>query len=558
MTRYEHLVEILDNSIGGPAVEIGVHRAFWRGLTRDQFVVKRVRGLDLVVLGDGANSNLVKALKGEAPFGADLPAPPPGALFSRMPAGMSPVSDSDIAFIQQWISDGCPEDEFVSTPDGAAQVFAWSPTNAPVASSRTDDIWFLDPQVGWAVNSNGQIIHTTDGGNSWIRQFQTNVYFRCIAFANALRGWCGTLTSSNRMFQTDNGGNTWRPVTNLPPGAPSAICGLSVVSDQVVYASGTNFPDRPARMIKTTDGGRNWSAWEMKPWADLLVDCYFIDEMTGWVVGGKSPRGNPTRENVKPVVLFTDNGGRSWVNRVASIQDQFPAGEWGWKIQFLNDRIGFVSLENFGEGAILKTSDGGVTWVRLPVNDPQKNANLEGVGFIDENTGWVGGWGDREFERKGSSATTDGGKTWRDANEIGKAINRFRFFGSPVTVGYASGETVYKYAAVAAPGIAMKAFVAAGAAARQTPVNFQRTISEAGVHISFAGEPAASPVHVRIWDRFGAEIAEFDAPVSNYQGSPGIQWDLRDSKGHLVEPGNYIVRLQIGDDIESALLRLIK
>lgn len=558
MTRYEHIIEILDNSIGGPAVEIGVHRAFWRGLTRDQFVVKRVRALDLVVVGDGANSNLVKALKGEAPFGADLPAPPPGALFSRMPAGMPPVSDSDVAFVQQWISDRCPEDEFVPASNPAGQSFAWSPTNAPVASSRTDDIWFLDPQTGWAVNSNGQIIHTKDGGNSWIRQFQANVYFRCIGFANALRGWCGTLTAKNRMFHTDDGGKTWLPVTNLPARAPSAICGLSVVSDQVVYASGTNYPDRPARMIKTTDGGRNWSAWEMKRWADLLVDCFFIDETTGWVVGGKSPTGNPTRENVKPVVLFTDNGGRSWVNRVASIQDQFPSGEWGWKIQFLNDRIGFVSLENFDEGAILKTSDGGITWVRLPVNDPQKNANLEGVGFIDENTGWVGGWGDREFERLGSSATTNGGKTWRDANEIGKAINRFRFFGSPVTAGYASGQTVYKYAAVAAPDVAMKAFVAAGAAARRTPVSFQRTIGEAGAHISFADEIAATPVHVRIWDRFGAEVAEFDAAVADYQGSPGIHWDLRDSKGNLVAPGNYIVRLQINDEIESSLLRLIE
>ena len=43
----------------------------------------------------------------------------------------------------------------------------WRPTNAPLASSRTDDIWFLDPVVGWAVNSNGQILKTSDGGMTW-------------------------------------------------------------------------------------------------------------------------------------------------------------------------------------------------------------------------------------------------------------------------------------------------------------------------------------------------------------------------------------------------------
>ena len=554
MTRYERVIEILDSSIGGPEEEIGVHGTFWRGLTRDQFVAKRVRGLNIIALGDGGNSNVVKALRGQAPFGADLPAPPPGALFSRMPAGRPPVSESDIAFIQQWIDDGCPEDEFVG--GGVVQPLEWSPTNAPLASSRTDDIWFLDPQTGWAVNSNGQIIHTTDGGDSWVTQLKANVYFRCIGFANAQRGWCGTLTSGNRMFQTEDGGKTWLSVENLPSEAPSAICGLSVVNQQVVYASGTNFPDRPARMIKTTDGGQTWTAWEMAPLADLLIDCFFTNEVTGWVVGGKSPVGNPDRTNVKPVVLFTQDGGKTWVNRVESIQNQFPPGEWGWKIQFLNEQIGFVSLENFDEGAILKTSDGGATWVRLPINDEQRNANLEGVGFIDEKTGWVGGWGDRDFERRGSSATMDGGMTWRDANQIGKAINRFRFFGNPVTVGYASGETVYKYATIPArPAIRA---AARAAVSRHTPVISERTISEEGAYISFVAPPAAAQVHVRIWDRFGAEVTEFDSPVITFQGSPVIRWDLKDTSGRAVPPGHYIIRLQIDGTTESCLLRLVK
>ncbi|MGH4016526.1 MAG: hypothetical protein ACRDSL_21860 [Pseudonocardiaceae bacterium] len=55
----------------------------------------------------------------------------------------------------------------------------WRPTNAPVASSRTDDIWFLDPQRGWAVNSNGQIVHTGDGFATWEQQFHDpQVYLR--------------------------------------------------------------------------------------------------------------------------------------------------------------------------------------------------------------------------------------------------------------------------------------------------------------------------------------------------------------------------------------------
>jgi hypothetical protein len=259
MTRYERVMQLLDEAIGGPNTNIGVHGAFWRGLARDQFVTKKVFNRDLMVVGNGAASNLVKALKGEAPFVADLTDPPPGAQFSRMPAGLPPVSDANIAFIQTWIDDGCPEDPF--TPNSETATLRWRPTNAPIASSRTDDIWFLDPQVGWAVNSNGQIVHTTDGGHSWVVQLHDpKVYFRCVGFASASRGWAGTLPLGKTLFETRDSGHTWTRVTNLPSLAPPAICGLSVVNEEAVFASGTNFPHRPPRMMKTLDGGQTWTA----------------------------------------------------------------------------------------------------------------------------------------------------------------------------------------------------------------------------------------------------------------------------------------------------------
>ena len=110
MTRLDRVIQILDRAIGGPNVNIGVHRAFWRGLTRDQFVAKKVFDLPLVTVSDGRHSNLVKALRGESPFGIDLPTPPADAEFSRMPAGLEAVPEPDIAFIQQWIDDGCPDE----------------------------------------------------------------------------------------------------------------------------------------------------------------------------------------------------------------------------------------------------------------------------------------------------------------------------------------------------------------------------------------------------------------------------------------------------------------
>ncbi len=73
MNPYARVLEILDAAVGGPTSPVGEHGAFWRGLTRDQFVAKKVYGLPLVMVGNAAASNLVKALTGQSPFGADLP-----------------------------------------------------------------------------------------------------------------------------------------------------------------------------------------------------------------------------------------------------------------------------------------------------------------------------------------------------------------------------------------------------------------------------------------------------------------------------------------------------
>jgi hypothetical protein len=58
---------------------------------------------------------LVKALKGETPFGADTG--DPNADFNRRPSGLPPVSDAEIATIQQWIDKGCQNEEVAELID---------------------------------------------------------------------------------------------------------------------------------------------------------------------------------------------------------------------------------------------------------------------------------------------------------------------------------------------------------------------------------------------------------------------------------------------------------
>lgn len=103
MINYADVKQILEDSIGGGS--IGAHGAFWRSLTRDQFVQSRIFGQQLIVLTsantfDPVNSALMQAIEGRPPFD--------GSRWRRMPAGRPPIPPTSIQRIREWIIMGCP------------------------------------------------------------------------------------------------------------------------------------------------------------------------------------------------------------------------------------------------------------------------------------------------------------------------------------------------------------------------------------------------------------------------------------------------------------------
>lgn len=426
----------------------------------------------------------------------------------------------------------------------------WVPTDTPQLrqGGRTDDIWFVDDTTGWAVNSNGQILKTSDGAKTWVEQAHLpKVYLRCVTFASPTRGWVGTTTNARRLLFTGDGGQTWSAVTNLPA-QPTAICGLCAVDENVVVAAGTNYPNRPTAFLRTTDGGGSWQMVDMTPHATLLVDVYFVDAQRGWVVGGK---GGSNRDAVRPVVLATTDGGATWTNQVEAQMSTFPPGEWGWKIHFVNDQTGFVSLENFKDGAILRTDDGGMTWRRLPVEDPQGNANLEGIGFLDEHHGWVGGWGTEDFKGGFTSATDDGGATWRDANEVGRFLNRFRILGQPVRVAYASGDRVYRYAQQETPA-PVREFTGPPADALVLNGDVEDFEDEMVLEVNVPAGTAS--LTVDLWDRFAGHVATVLDEASPDPGQRTIRWSGGNDPSAL--PGGVaLYRVTADDRSASGIVR---
>ncbi len=317
-----------------------------------------------------------------------------------------------------------------------SQAQQWQTLSKAPTADRIDDIFFVNPSLGWIV-ANGAcdsagcygngIWKTTDGGASWQLQITLSPYLRSVGFMDSLEGWVGTVFDPSQvLYHTTDGGASWSLVTNIPDPKPQGVCGISVVNDSVMYASGRFFG--PARVIKTTDRGASWSSFDLSAYAGALVDCYFFSPDSGFVVGSS----NGDYSNGYTRILFTSDGGNTWVTRHAGDR----LGELCWKIRFLNRNTGFVSIEKFSPGSTyyLKTTDGGLTW-----NDQlfqEFNYDVQGIGFVNDTLGWLGGWGGDTYE------TTDGGTSWHLAG-FGYILNRFRFLSDELA--YASGQTVYKY-----------------------------------------------------------------------------------------------------------------
>ncbi|HEX8516759.1 MAG TPA: hypothetical protein VF868_11205 [Bacteroidia bacterium] len=240
----------------------------------------------------------------------------------------------------------------------------WVTTPSPLSSYRHDDVFFINPDIGWAVNyslgDNGYVIKTTDGGNSWFKQVDSSgARFRDIAFLDTLTGFIGTLADGYNpqdttiMYKTTDGGTTWSNVV-MPGPRPSGICGMFAVNDSTLYACGRYYG--PAGFYKTTDKGVTWSYKSLAGLAGGIVDLHFFNKDTGIAIGGS----DANYLNAQGRVLRTVDGGDNWTIVHTSAHPK----EIGWKVSFPSANTGYVSLQSFrpsGAQYFLKTTDGGLT-----------------------------------------------------------------------------------------------------------------------------------------------------------------------------------------------------
>jgi hypothetical protein len=102
-TKFPDIQRILDEAVEGQ--DIGAHGPFWRDITRDEFVAKKVFGCQIIFSDNGTfngpRSPLVQILQApiECPVDRERP---------QMPVGFPFVPAERIQIISDWIDAQCP------------------------------------------------------------------------------------------------------------------------------------------------------------------------------------------------------------------------------------------------------------------------------------------------------------------------------------------------------------------------------------------------------------------------------------------------------------------
>lgn len=249
-------------------------------------------------------------------------------------------------------------------------------------------VFFIDSLTGWIGGNHGTILSTTDGGNNWESQTSGTYWdLKNIYFFNRNTGWAMGKFGAN--LKTTNGGQAWVSQNNEITGH---IYSVSFVDENTFWFTGWEHPvsEYPERfyIFRTTDAGINWSLLT-SGMRQNLSSVFFADRNNGWAVGNnRDPLG-------EGILVKTTDGGETWMEPIPTgIKKSFSC------VFFVDENTGWVVGNH---GTIIKSTDGGWGWTSQISGT---SAPLTSVYFVNDTTGWAvgsGGWGNIPILK-----TTDG------------------------------------------------------------------------------------------------------------------------------------------------------
>ncbi|MFN3561802.1 MAG: T9SS type A sorting domain-containing protein [Chloroherpetonaceae bacterium] len=190
-------------------------------------------------------------------------------------------------------------------------------------------------------------------------------------------GWCAINAQNTQtayleyvyldIYRTTNGGATWTSATNGIEGGSSnanfiAPFIISPSNPNILYAGAT-------KIFKTTDGGLNWFATNNNQAINgnrtSAMAISWTNPDTLYAATGTS---TATTSNGLCEVFFSSNGGATWVNRTQpGMPDRYPTDLY---VDPRDSKIAYLTYSGYGNPHIYKTTNAGETWQDISSNLP--------------------------------------------------------------------------------------------------------------------------------------------------------------------------------------------
>jgi len=396
---------------------------------------------------------------------------------------------------------------------------------------------FADSLRGWVAGDSGFIFYTSDGGLNWVQQ-QSNtankimrLFFlddnRAWALAWADAGVGDNVFYGTEILKTTDGGENWS---------------VKQYSEENVYLRGIYFLDTlkgfaggvPGQFLETTDGGTTWERAyiDSGTFAQFpVVDFNFYNQLYGFACGG--------RFDIAGVIWRTTNGGESWT----PIDPQYSPPDEVWDIHFF-DSLNVMGIggdpDFFGVG-IMRSTDAGNSWIYFEIGVYGQALN---VSFRTENEGWAVVPISERFV-----ATYDYGETWLDyiAPDSSKL---YEIVFTDSLTGYAVGEdgviAKYKYQAPSFDSEEFSPTVSDFILHQNFPNPFN-PITTISYNLSEPGQ-----VSLNVYNLLGTHIV---ALLQEYKssGNHSVVWNAKDEPS-----GVYYYQLNVNGKLATRKMLLLK
>ncbi|MFA6542318.1 MAG: YCF48-related protein [Bacteroidota bacterium] len=350
----------------------------------------------------------------------------------------------------------------------------WELRYPDIPADQINDIVFLDDSTGFAVNSGGCVLKTTDGGDSWkIKAHFQREIFSEIKFLDAQQGFAfspyshigdpisfiyttdggnywnqGTaylgdaltflpVSISNIIKSKDNGSiekldnvlGLWTPMYTVPifygsdvPDPYGTVVQFQQLPGKRIVALGSSdrakrngiISDSVSFILKSDDAGTTWDTL----WCDLpfvFTTLSFHNDSVGWM-GGECDR-----------IYKTTDGGISWIRQYSDSTNEFF-------ITSISSPDGVHIFAVDGSGRVISSDNGGEQWHSIQVG--QYYNHIFSITFLNSMKGFLAG---PDF-----CMTADGGTSWKSVSKSHKGnFRKLDFVSEKAGLGV-SGNSLYK------------------------------------------------------------------------------------------------------------------